>query len=574
MGKSMVFNKRWLILLMCGLSLIILPTRAQTDYPPVLNPADFLADGVELIETLPIFITAYPTHTMYYFDPAKSTWSAYPNPSENTTIGSYEILPRTDGTYLFEDFPRTRFLDGVWIFNPVAEQFSHPEMACGVLQDLSGESEWIPYQPEANGEYYLCNTETGELGEILPISQDEHACLQAIGDDPMFFTSPDGQWVLFSICKESQIMFYGYEVTTKRISHLGTTSYFGEQIKAEWFTNTRIVIHLDQYQGNPDRYTLFVADSNQLDSLVEVFSQRYQPLVYRDNPPSYEFVELEYGARGGPVPESELEAHLNQTCGLQVYNLETRQKVTYPYIEGVCETGIVIPDDTGDRLARSLNYDQNSKIPSATLIRFNPETGSREELWTGEIQWIDKISPDGRYVLLAVVDAERVLPYVGLIESELGSDAPQLALFDLQVEEIIHTRQVERQTVSSFELPVYWLSENTFFIHNWEDPYFLYMGGNIVQIRDGKLNETEIITDGWFSPDNSRVPIRTDDLQKIEILDIFSGETTPLIKSLDTYNTFGIQWRDNEHIVITVIERKGEEFIIRGRWLVRVPKTN
>ena len=103
------------------------------------------------------------------------------------------------------------------------------------------------------------------------------------------------------------------------------------------------------------------------------------------------------------------------------------------YVGSVCTNGVSIPNS---REALYLNF-----LPGSTaLIRFDPFTGERTTLFTGEIEWIGDIAPDGRYVLLGLDDSWQsdAAPEPGIrTEPPRRADSTEVVIFDLEIGEMI-----------------------------------------------------------------------------------------------------------------------------------------
>lgn len=555
-----------LLVFLVGLCLAPRASRAQDTLPSVLKPADIFTDAVQVVETLPIVNTDDATRTLYYFDPAKNEWRSYAYPKALRDTAYWQTKRRSDGKYLINELGFPIHADELWVFDPVQGTIVHPEAACGTMKALSGEGQWIPYENPLDNHNYMCFTETGELGAQLP---------QAVTDDNQCGTfagwratssSPNKEWAVFANCVDYQVTLYSYNVPRHTVYVLGTLPQH-DVIEVEWFSATRIVVHDDRYQGNPDNYSLFAADVDQPNSLRALFSQLYHPIAYHDNPPRYEFVEAEYSLPGGCCDENatqaEIEAHYQETCGLQIYYPETRQKTTAPYIPGICGTGMIIPDGTGDRLYRSLNYTEGQGITSATLLRFNWETGKKTALLTDEIQWIDSVSPDGRYVILAVDHNAQVVDDI-MLEGHSYDIHPTAVVFDLRMGKVIYEIHGGDWY---YDLRVTWIDGSTFYIQVY-DQFNLHVG-QIVKLTEGGVDETVIDKVGDFAPDFSHVLERVDD--EMSIYNMVTGKTTSIIpqEAIRNYD-FETEWQSNDTLLVTVKDKTRQDDFVFARWRVRV----
>jgi hypothetical protein len=299
---------------------------------------------------------------------------------------------------------------------------------------------------------------------------------------------------------------------------------------------------------------LFAGDVTQPNSLVYAIGHvRYEPLYY-DDPPRYEVVP---GLNGSRV--------FLEDCVLQVYDLETQTFNEYA-LGNLCDYGIILPSGDGARLYRELNPD---RATPATLVRFNPSTGEREDLLTGEIEWLESVSPNGRYAVL-VMDSN------GQIEglpNGIGADpqfervmTPYLVLYDLAAQRIVYKTSTEWNQYP-WEMAVRRLHESTLdvtdrgrFIHGdlgptsrlvWlrDDVFWLRRlmsseGGvdvfedTVLHLADGQVIEKPIGEVVAVFSNRERLLVRANDgrtSSAVNMYDVETGEMSQFINGMDQY---------------------------------------
>jgi hypothetical protein len=339
--------------------------KAQDEFLPVVKPEDILVDSSQVVERLPLVNIDDSTRTFYYFDSSANAWEAYPYPDELEAIEDvrYHVHSRSDGTYVinprgFWGFSQT-IASEVWIFDPATGGFSRPDAACGLMQALPGDGQWVIIEDEELGESFLCFTETGERSPPIPSLSPEFRCLHNFRQ-PMQ-ASPDNRWVLV-VCGGLQFDAHSYNTETQQFYYLGrSTERLNENVEViQWVNGTEAIIH-SYPSWNPPGNTYYVADATRPDSLEFITWQLYAAPFYFNSPSHLEWMPCEFGGCGGPPIVG----------GLRYYDFKTGHLTIYPRMDGVYGISDVIPDESGDRLIRSLNYQDRQWIvetaPSATL---------------------------------------------------------------------------------------------------------------------------------------------------------------------------------------------------------------
>jgi hypothetical protein len=545
-------------------------SRGQGEPPPVLDPADIFTDAVEVVETLPILNADNNARMLWYFDPAEMEWRGYAYPEE---IEAEEyppvILQRSDGTYAISEegfYGFSEFApEAIWILNPDTGEMTHPEEACGRMKDLPNEGIWIIYENPDDGLYYLCFTETGELSDPIPNNIQSDLCGEYWRRPTV--VSPDSKWVVFTDCAfdPNPVAIYAYETATRQFRFLGNGAEVDNEIVEieRWLDNSTPIIFFSAIR-NPSYHSIYVADLTQVNSaqlvarVLSFLDADYWPSYY-DDPPRYEWVPSEHD-RNRPDGRDQ---DLHPSCQLHSFDLQTRTETVYPPISGVCGEGTVIPDGSGDRLYRSVNTPAPGyPVPSATatIIRFNPATSKRDELYTGEIEWLDGLSPSGTYAVFVTDDSGGV--DVG--ESFTWSQnyvwwewipSPRYALFDLTSNEFVPDAP---------DNGIEWIDDKTYLSLD-----------RLVTLEGNSFDE--ISTDGILSaaPNKRQLLVinDSDDPYAASVLNIANSQTTPIIHNPnnDQYH-IRYDWQSIDELQVTVIDLQHDDLTL-GRWLVRIPDT-
>jgi hypothetical protein len=454
---------------------------AQDGYPKTLNPADVLAEGVELVQRLPVVSFDIENRVLYYSD--GTTWTAYPYPPDQPMFTGWSEL--SDGVFLLsssasydEGFaPAYNFT----LYDSRSGVFTQPEAVCDVMKDQPGMGGWGFYR-DSDNLIWLCSTETGKVSKPLPAALQPNLC----GDIrnlmlPHPEESPDDKWLVFWDCNSPDFSLYSYEIATEKLTYLGTNkSSDGEDIEVErWVDNTHPVI-LGKKLGEPthpydvpvDSRTWYVADLTAVNSLQKIVTDPTQvgslSVYYFDNPPRYEWVPGDLAITGSPPTAEE--------CSRHIFDLRTLTLTVEKPLPDNCGMGVAVGDGTGDRLYRNVS-DDNTGL--ATLIRFNFETGASRKLFTGKTAWIDSVSPGGQYAQLTLSEEQRSLPnrwFVDRQNKRTDLKTPDLRIVDM------HTGRV------AFETPLE-IIEDSDGIHKWLTPDFQWASGSTFILADTQYDK-------------------------------------------------------------------------------------
>lgn len=406
------------------LALVIAPLLVQaqdaTEWPP--DPETIFAPGVEVVEVKAIKPFAdNQNRVLYIYEGQSQIWRVYPFPPEIGAIRFIYDYGREDGKLGVG----TDVNFDNWLVEPDTGEFVRLPNLC--KERYPSFDLWVFYIDSPDGHTYLCNTETGRLSSPMPENI-------TISTNDRIFVAPDYLSLVFTDRDQyphNANKFYAYNIHDNQFLVLGTDKG-GEEIKGvKWIENNHVVIRSgDMPSWGSGNY--YIANVNEPQSLtyIQNTSNEY-PLYYSDELKRYKWID--YDASG---------------CNLVLFNPIDTSYENYPLDEDLCSLGAEIPAHAGDQLYLVINRD-NRFIPiSVSLVRYNPFTRERTDLFTGEIELWTQMSPDGKYINLVLDDN-------GLIDTEADYEDydkvsverlshPQLAIFDL-----------ERQTIV-YQIPVKW----------------------------------------------------------------------------------------------------------------------
>ena len=306
-------------------------------------------------------------------------------------------LPNPESSFILLEFVAEPQGYRTWIADSTSRTIKPVETPCPI-NDLSYEEQWVYLS--LGDQTFLCNKITGVMSPPLPDNLEWGYTGYGSVDVPDM--SPDGRFVLlrgaFDLGNRYGWRVYSYEVGSQTFRTLGELGGFGEpQVRfLAWLTPTQFVMLADDMPEWSSR-NFHLGDASKQDSLHFALSKlRFLPRIVPD-PLSFEDMQAVF--HDGPTPGP---------CFLEVYDVATRRAATYD-TGSLCEYGVIIPDGSGDRLYRAV-------YPEAALVRFNHVTGTRRNLFAGEIEAIGAVSPDGQLVQIALGNN-------GIVDSDQDPDA-------------------------------------------------------------------------------------------------------------------------------------------------------
>ncbi|MCA9883147.1 MAG: hypothetical protein KC708_09260 [Anaerolineae bacterium] len=533
------------------------------------------------LEELPIINVDDANQILHYYEPDGRSWTQYAYPTDLDEIGntSSHIRLRSDGTYMintsgFWAFSSTLARE-TWIFDPTTVTFTRPSAVCnGWVQALHDEAQWIIIETE--GSYRLCNTETNEVSSAIPYQADDGYCPNQWRKP--IDTSPDEQYILF-FCGGTEFDAYSYNVQQEDFTRLGnSTVRQNENVEiVRWLSDTKAIIHTYP-SWNPPANSYYVVNVASEGGLEFIHSDLYAAPLYFNDPPRIEWMPCEFSRCGvievddetasADSPESSVSNSLHQ------YNFLSGELVIYPNIENINGVSALIPDGSGDRIYRHLNYVEETVFqytaPSATLIRFNYETKQTTEIYTGEIEWMESFSPDGRYLVLEIGDNDEVASSFLLAENQAGYDPvgrAGLAILDLQTNALVYEATGSQWGLDEFgldPLSLTWIDSDRFLIHGVDENFDqLVELGDTIEILATFRNASTLL-----SPDHRLVLIRNDDTS----LSLYRIDTQEIIQVIDSsaLDNYGISsyWLTNQQILLTITD----DNYVMARWIIDFSK--
>jgi hypothetical protein len=371
-----------LCLCVFALTIFALPAAAQNAaILPVLDPVTIFAEGVEVVETLPVLDYDNDTRVLRYLAPNAAAWEEYNYPAELDEIAPSSDL-RSDGTYLISpDYYRSIAAadpSRIWLFDPHTKTIGKPPTICNLVQALPGEGVWRFTKLDGENAYRLCNTETGQISEILPAYMQPYLAPVCsgppVGGVPE--TSPDGEWVLFHDCMgmypedQRQYNFYAYHVSTGAINFLGQIEDVVTQytLIERWLDNDSVLIKMDSFIALNWR-AIYITDLNNSQSLSRIAQSSeaaFSLPTYLANPPrllwtAEDFVGNHQAIYEYDVTSRKTKTLLNRFCDLKkTYG----QGICSPYAKVVYSNDQVVVLLTGHAQAmyKSLTvYDLQTK---------------------------------------------------------------------------------------------------------------------------------------------------------------------------------------------------------------------
>lgn len=362
---------------------------AQTTLP---HPATIFDDSVTILQVHPVVDNVQRTLTLYQDD----AWQTIPYPNYLTEIDEPRvhrvdgiwpsIFQRPDQSYIFLEPEHDEVERRTWVTNPEYTRLHTISLPCGEDTTLSQGNSWI--YTSIGEETYLCNGITSEVSPPLPEPGGSWGYTgYSLVDQPDM--SPDGRYLILRGALTGNNYgdrFYSYEIETRTFRVIGEVRGFFDHIGfSYWLSPSYFVVTA---RDMPEWSTTFqyVGNAGEINSLQSAISMlRFFPCPVYD-PPGLEvmYAVMGDGQTAGP-------------CFINFYDAETGQ--TRPYDTGaLCEYGIPIPDGSGDQLFRAI-------YPSAVVVRYNVFTGTRQNLYVGEVETLGPVAPDGSRGLIALDDS-------------------------------------------------------------------------------------------------------------------------------------------------------------------------
>jgi hypothetical protein len=338
------FRKGFIRLLVLGVFVLLTfgEAFAQGEPPQPINPKTIFAPSVEVVQTLPVFTYNNSTKVIWYFDPLKMEWTWYSYPADLDKIQDYKH--QSNGTYLLSNEYYKGIAgaiwENVWVFDPKDGSIKKAESICNLVKALPGEGQWLFTQFSEDGQYRLCNNETGEQSKPLP--EEMQTKIQKVCTYFLDFsrglpsTSPDGQWVVFNTCEKTLPHFaiYSYNTKSQKINNLGAENQSYLEL-TKWADNQHILIR-DGDVSTSGNHSIYIADVTMSQSLGEVSNQyAFEPTIL-DNPLRILWITSEFP---DPSDNSKVVKLINK---YDVSNQTSTVIARHPCDSITCEAGYVV----------------------------------------------------------------------------------------------------------------------------------------------------------------------------------------------------------------------------------------
>lgn len=292
----------------------------------------------------------------------------------------------------------------VWTLDFERADLSRYEAQCNEPEIITLPNPQAPWRYVAGG---ICHALTGERIDLDREWQTELR--------PSL--SPDGaDLALFAEGPDDEVTLYSYHFETGLLRSLGVFSQAGRVNVQRWVGDQ---VHLyDVLEDGTTR--LYIAHAQQENTLEFAFQRPSKQPSYFVDPPRYEFI-----------------AQNTDGCVYVRYDVETAELERQ-------DTGWLCEAEYGQTLGvgyyRDVAPGDVLDAAQTPLVRFNPRTGARETLFTGEVESIEWVSPDERYAILTL-DTTGILdnpPHRDPSQPSQPPLRPHLALVDLETGEILY----------------------------------------------------------------------------------------------------------------------------------------
>jgi hypothetical protein len=556
-----------LCLILSLLLLSLTPTLAQSEtHPPqspypdelplLLDPAIVFpsSEHVQVVETLPLYVANQQQVSFYDYDAEEWRTYQYPEfhslPQETVTVNFTET---SAGGYVLEveyavpcpdceigdnplDYtpPHAAFVRERWHFDLTTGLFTPFEAVCGAhARALPGEGEWVV--TVLQGEYFLCNTETGQTSTAL--SNISSVPAPALLGNPLL--SPDGRWLVFVFYYDLRV--WTYDFVTDNLNYLGimtTTSPFGSSGYPTfyWIDQHRLVVENRTINYGDHHAYLYWADAAQPDSLQLFYHRNNSYPQKLDNPTRFVWTGSAFEDTQGEAASS-----FAETCTTHEYNPATNEIISYA-VPSVCSYGLPIPDGSGDRLTRAYPYQTKGQ----SLIRFNPGTRRHELIPIGNFMDL-ALSPSGRYVVTTV---------------DVGHYDYQIAVVDLETRSVLLPFESTSDQFSWVE----WINEHIFWQRvrpEYGNNRLLTISEGVVSVQTGRFYPPRI----GLSPDKQFLLMESQH-RTLDVLNLETLETTTIAFAPEGA-MLSAGWEMDG--VITVMAWEDDDYPRRlGGWRIRV----
>ncbi len=383
------------------------PALAQPEPPPIVDPADIFAPGIEVVETLPVVTYDNDARLLWFFDPKVMIWESFAYPDEWET--SDVAFGRSENQAVMIRINRRDWSDfsNMIVLDIDTGEFDSHEYVCDGVPRGTG-PEWVIYQLKDRS--FLCNTITGKTSDPLVaevgskakrISRTANTLFGGVdGGQPEL--SPDGEWILFDTWPvetgdplkpySDPVFIFAYELAT------GTTILLGQIGEANpspawfhevdfWQDNVTPIIRDGGGVSASNSY--YRATITQANSIEKLFEQDVMPSVLYESPARYILTRHDFddslGVTSGSlivyeyVLETDEQRELLEVPCVKAeeYQLRTQPSLCSPSVAILNETQTFVAILSQDAVPYRLPDRARNSVGHGALISiFDLETGN------------------------------------------------------------------------------------------------------------------------------------------------------------------------------------------------------
>ncbi len=370
--------------------------QAQTD-ESMIDPNNIFVEGVIWTrietDTSPQARVDFQNRVIAVFD--GDEWHSFPYPPNVDSVGDATLRPDGMVVVMLSRLGDNMRPENVWLLDPQTSTYVHPPMVCegNVIKAMPGETgEWvIGHNSE---DTFLCHSGTGQIRDVLPNGLDAWR----------LFPSPNGHYFVLTAMdwnSDGDFLVFAYRLDADELSLLGKASRDLDRTvhMCGWVSNTQGALCApDTYRSWPGT-TYYAFDVTQADSLVLAFNGWRANTFQIDNPSRYvSLFSQNYAASimGGSGPD-----HI--PCTLTVYDAEQLLDLEFGYECLILSSGPFEMETApyyrhGDTIYYVTVQSETATV--ATLYSYDARTLTQHQIFTGDIQNILSVSPDGRYIVL------------------------------------------------------------------------------------------------------------------------------------------------------------------------------
>ena len=403
-------------------------TEPTAPWPP--DPDTIFEEGVQWEAAPPQRLDTdayydYRRRVIHVFDTESESWLEFLYPAGWDDVNQVTKLPNGQVQVARNTYGGSYLLaENVYWLNIDTGRYTRPSTICNglVIREDAENGEWVII-PEATETQVLCHTATDERLDILP----EHPPYWSVR------TSPDQSAIVLIGRDEAptgDFQILGYNVADQELIEIGTRNRYSDDVLSYcgWVSSTQGLLCLSDYYRSWPGTAFYTFDTTQPDSLEYAFHTWGGNYLFLEDIKRYAAVHSDdYSAFN---LGSRSQSHTD--CYLAVLDSAGRRTVTLGY-----ECLLLSPDSiiyqtffTQDSVIYYLTKDSDDAAVS-TLKHYNLERESGNFPWfSAEIETILGVSPDHRYIVLAMDDNQHLGTY--------SPEGFQIAIWDFSEQRIVY----------------------------------------------------------------------------------------------------------------------------------------